>query len=106
MDHGQLLETLTETVGTLLERHLKMTKEWFPHELVPWSRGRDFDPGEPWDAAEFPLAEAVRSALYVNLLTEDNLPYYFHAISRLFGEDGAWGAWNRRWTAEEHRHSI
>ena len=24
-------------------------KEWFPHELVPWSRGRDFDAGEEWD---------------------------------------------------------
>jgi acyl-[acyl-carrier-protein] desaturase len=42
----------------------------------------------------------------VNLLTEDNLPYYFHAISRHLGEDDVWGTWNRRWTAEEHRHSI
>jgi len=83
-----------------------MTKEWFPHELVPWSQGRDFDPNASWDPDEFPLGDAVRSALYVNLLTEDNLPYYFHSISKLFGEDGAWGTWNRRWTAEEHRHSI
>ena len=33
----------------LLERHLGTAKEWFPHELVPWSRGRDFDEGEAWD---------------------------------------------------------
>ncbi len=106
MDHHQLLDAMTGTAETLLERHLKMTKEWFPHELVPWSQGRDFDPNASWDPDEFPLGDAVRSALYVNLLTEDNLPYYFHSISKLFGEDGAWGTWNRRWTAEEHRHSI
>jgi acyl-[acyl-carrier-protein] desaturase len=48
----------------------------------------------------------LRSALFVNLLTEDNLPYYFRTIEGLFGRDGAWGEWNRRWTAEEGRHSI
>jgi acyl-[acyl-carrier-protein] desaturase len=48
----------------------------------------------------------VRSALFVNLLTEDNLPYYFRTIERMFGADGPWGAWARRWTAEEGRHSI
>jgi acyl-[acyl-carrier-protein] desaturase len=106
MDHRHVLDTLKGTAETLLERHLSMTKEWFPHELVPWSLGRDFEPGTNWNPDEFPLPDAVRSALFVNLLTEDNLPYYFHAISRLFGEDDVWGVWNRRWTAEEHRHSI
>jgi acyl-[acyl-carrier-protein] desaturase len=48
----------------------------------------------------------VRSSLYVNLLTEDNLPYYLRDIHILFGGDDAWGAWARRWTAEEGRHSM
>ena len=48
----------------------------------------------------------MRSSLIVNLLTEDNLPYYFRTIERMFGGDGAWGAWARRWTAEEGRHSM
>jgi acyl-[acyl-carrier-protein] desaturase len=48
----------------------------------------------------------VASALFVNVLTEDNLPYYFASIDGLFGRDGAWGYWTRRWTAEEGRHSI
>jgi acyl-[acyl-carrier-protein] desaturase len=48
----------------------------------------------------------VRSALFVNLLTEDNLPYYFRTIDRMFGRDSAWGVWSGRWTAEEGRHSI
>src|SRR3954453_17294424 len=103
MNDEAILAELRPEAGRLFERHLDTAKEWFPHELVPWSRGRDFEPGEQWDEAESgsPLPDAVRSALYVNLLTEDNLPYYFHSISLLFGEDDAWGAWARRWTAEE-----
>jgi acyl-[acyl-carrier-protein] desaturase len=106
MDDRALLDSLKDTASALFERHLTKTKEWFPHELVPWSRGRDFVAGEEWDPDEFALSAAVRSALFVNLLTEDNLPYYFHSISQLLTEDGVWGEWNRRWTAEEHRHSI
>jgi acyl-[acyl-carrier-protein] desaturase len=101
-----LLRDLEPTVASLLDRHLTATKEWFPHEVVPWGEGRDFDPAQPWDPDEHPVPEAVRSALYVNLLTEDNLPYYFSTINRMFGADGAWGTWARRWTAEEGRHSI
>ena len=39
------------------------------------------------------------------MLTEENLPYYFRDSERLFGGEGAWGEWVRRWTAEEGRHS-
>ena len=101
-----LLAELAPTAERLLERHLAASKEWFPHELVPWGRGRDFAPEEPWEPSEAPMDPAVRSALFVNLLTEDNLPYYFRTIARMFGEDSAWGTWARRWTAEEGRHSI
>ena len=101
-----LLHELSPVAEALLERHLSNAKEWFPHELVPWSLGRDFEAGEEWDAAEAPMDEAVRSALFVNLLTEDNLPHYFRTINGLFGIDDAWGAWSKRWTAEEGRHAI
>lgn len=106
MDAPVLLAELAPTVEQLLERHLASSKEWFPHEVVPWSRGRDFAPDETWDPTEVDLPDAVRSALFVNLLTEDNLPYYFRTIEAMFGRDTVWGEWNRRWTAEEGRHSI
>jgi acyl-[acyl-carrier-protein] desaturase len=106
MDDAGLLTELTPVAEGLLERHLSTAKEWFPHELVPWSRARDFTPGEEWDPQEAALPEATRSALFVNLLTEDNLPYYFRTIERMFGADEVWGTWARRWTAEEMRHSI
>lgn len=44
--------------------------------------------------------------MLVNLLTEDNLPWYTRTISRMFGGDSVWGAWVQRWTAEEGRHAI
>ncbi len=106
MDDADVLRDLAPVARTLLERHLANAKEWFPHHLVPWSRGRDFSPGESWEPEQAPMDEAVRSALLVNLLTEDNLPHYFRTIGRMFGPDDPWGYWSRRWTAEEGRHSI
>ncbi len=100
------LAELEPTAEQLLERHLAQTKEWHPHTLVPWSRGRDFEPDYEWSPTEANLPSEVRSALFVNLLTEDNLPYYFRDIERMFGRNGAWGEWVRRWTAEEGRHAT
>ena len=106
MDDVALLSELAPTAEALFDRHLGVSREWFPHEFVPWERGRAFVPGESWDPDGCPMPEAVRSALYVNLLTEDNLPYYFSTIERVFGKDSVFRAWNRRWTAEENRHAI
>jgi acyl-[acyl-carrier-protein] desaturase len=81
--------------------------------MVPYSRGKDFEPGKQWTqndsdfgADEIEMSDAVRGSLFVNLLTEDNLPYYFRDINSLFGNDGVYGEWGRNWTAEEGRHSI
>ncbi len=107
----ELLAELEPTVARLLDRHLATSKEWFPHEHVPYSRGRDHDPGHEWtvddaDLGGHAIDDAVRSALIVNLLTEDNLPYYFRTLEDMVGTDGAWRTWTRRWTAEEARHSM
>jgi acyl-[acyl-carrier-protein] desaturase len=102
MNDATLLAELQPTAERLVERHLGMAKEWFPHELVEW---RPPPPCGGTGQAE-PLPDGVASALFVNVLTEDNLPYYFASIDSLFGRDGAWGYWTRRWTAEEGRHSI
>jgi acyl-[acyl-carrier-protein] desaturase len=111
VNETEILNELTPVAEQLLERHLATSKEWFPHEYVPYSRGRDHVPGEVWseddaDLGGATLSPEVRSALLVNLLTEDNLPYYFRSVERMFGKDGAWGAWVRRWTAEEGRHAM
>ena len=113
MEELALLKEIEPVAEELLNRHLGVAKEWFPHEMIPYSRGKDFVPGEQWNDSdsdfgsdEIKMSDAVRGSLFVNLLTEDNLPYYSRDINRLFGNDGAYGEWGRNWTAEEGRHSI
>ena len=106
MDDASFLQELAPEAERLLERHLSKSKEWFPHELVPWDEAGRHDPRAPWEPSHVPMDEVVRRALVVNLLTEDNLPYYTSKILLMFGDDHPWGAWARRWTAEEGRHSI
>ncbi|MFF0657583.1 acyl-ACP desaturase [Micromonospora tulbaghiae] len=109
LSQTDLLTELEPVVEKNLDRHLSLAKEWFPHEYVPWSEGRTFDGplgGEAWSPEDSTLPEVARTALIVNLLTEDNLPSYHHEIATLFGRDGAWGTWVHRWTAEEGRHGT
>jgi acyl-[acyl-carrier-protein] desaturase len=106
---AQLLQELEPVVATELDRHLAVAKEWMPHEYVPWSKGRDFDGvlnGQAWTPEQSPVSEVARTALVVNLLTEDNLPSYHREIHESFGSDGAWATWIGRWTAEEGRHAM
>ncbi len=104
-DQLDLLRELQPAAEAALERHLRLAKEWMPHEYVPWGQARDF--GEtPWDASQSSLSPIAQVAFEVNLLTEDNLPSYHREIVAAFGRDGAWGTWVHRWTAEEGRHSL
>jgi acyl-[acyl-carrier-protein] desaturase len=104
----RLLCDLEPVVASNLERHYRMTKDWQPHDYVPWGRGRDFAllGGEDWALEQSALDPVARTAMVVNLLTEDNLPSYHREIATRFGRDGAWGEWVGRWTAEEGRHAI
>src|SRR6476659_625758 len=96
----RLLHELEPVVAANLERHLKLAKDWNPHDYVPWSRGRDFAflGGEDWRPEDSPLEPSVQTAMTVNLLTEDNLPSYHREIAVRFGRDAAWGEWVGRWT--------
>ena len=107
-DTTALLLDLEPVVEANLDRHLAVAREWMPHEYVPWSRGRDFADlgGAAWAPDQSGLSALARTALEVNLLTEDNLPSYHREIERTFGREGAWGTWVHRWTAEEGRHAI
>lgn len=108
LDTTQLLAALEPVAEDNLNRHLNAAQEWMPHEYVPWSLGRDFKElgGEPWSVDQSQLSQIARTALEVNLLTEDNLPSYHREIDRAFGRDSAWGTWVNRWTAEEGRHAF
>ncbi|HSL09975.1 MAG TPA: acyl-ACP desaturase [Actinomycetota bacterium] len=102
---SELLQELEPLLSVELDRHNEQAVEWFPHEYVPYERGRNFV-DEPWTPSDSGLPDIASIAMEVNLLTEDNLPYYTLALTRTFGHTEAWDAWVRRWTAEEGRHSI
>jgi len=104
----ELLQELEQVAENNLNRHLSATTNWHPHDYVPWDQGRNFAElgGEDWDPTQSRLSEVAKAAMITNLLTEDNLPSYHRQAAEYFSQDGAWGTWVGRWTAEEGRHSI
>ena len=106
---SRLIRDLEPAVAIELERHIKTTKDWYPHEYVPWSEGRTFAGplnGDAWEAKDSRLTTVAQDSLVLNLMTEDNLPSYHTEIANSMSRDGAWNTWINRWTAEEARHSI
>ncbi len=106
---SRLIRDLEPVVAVELDRHIATTKDWYPHEYVPWSEGRDFAGplnGDAWEAKDSKLTTVAQDSLVLNLMTEDNLPSYHTEIALSMGRDGAWNTWINRWTAEEARHSI
>ncbi|ATD73003.1 MULTISPECIES: acyl-ACP desaturase [Gordonia] len=108
MTGSDLLRELLPVCETEVERHMRMTKDWHPHDYVPWDEGRNFAMlgGIDWDPEQSQLSETAKAAMITNLLTEDNLPSYHRVIAQNFSLDDAWGWWVGRWTAEENRHSV
>ncbi|HSN02624.1 MAG TPA: acyl-ACP desaturase [Acidimicrobiales bacterium] len=106
--HKSRVDLLTEIVPDverLYNRHLEAPRLWMPHEQIDWGQGENYG-DHPWSESDYPLAEGVRSSIYVNLLTEDNLPYYTHSILAHAPKDHPILDWNHQWTMEENRHSM
>jgi acyl-[acyl-carrier-protein] desaturase len=100
-----LVEAIEPEVERLTSEHMQRRSDWYFHDIVPWDRGRSFR-DEPWDPSQATISENARTSLVLNLLTEDNLPYYHSLIERNMPQTSAFGRWNRLWTAEEGQHSI
>lgn len=105
---AMILRELEPVVAKELNDHEERYENWYPHDYVPWSEGKNYYylGGKDWEPTESKLGQAAQAAMYVNLLTEDNLPSYHREISSVFGRDSAWGEWVDRWTAEENKHGI
>ncbi|MBT8197121.1 MAG: acyl-ACP desaturase [Acidimicrobiia bacterium] len=101
----ELAEAVTPAVERLMAEHRERREHWYAHEYVPWEQGRNFVT-EPWVETDANLSPEVRTALVLNLLTEDNLPYYHAEIEKHLPEGSPWQDWNRLWTAEEGQHAI
>tara|TARA_B100000686_G_scaffold272236_1_gene289281 strand:+ start:2259 stop:3179 length:921 start_codon:yes stop_codon:yes gene_type:complete len=101
----ELVSSVESEVSRLMTQHRERRQHWYAHDVVPWELGRSFR-DEPWDESQATLSPEVRTALQLNLLTEDNLPYYHAKISGAFSTDSPMIEWSRLWTAEEGQHSI
>jgi acyl-[acyl-carrier-protein] desaturase len=101
-----LVDELAAPAGELFDRHLAASKDWYPFEDVPFDVASDITAEERWNAEHYPLSDGVKSAIVVNVLTEDNLPYYTHTLLSPFAREHPLSEWTRRWTAEEWRHSA
>ncbi len=103
--YTELLQAISPAVEELMATHRERRTHWYAHEHVPWEEGRNYRT-EPWDPSQGNLAPEVRTALVLNLLTEDNLPYYHAELGRYLPEDSAYSRWQNLWTAEENQHAI
>ena len=104
-EHFELLQAVEPTVERLLAEHRARRVHWYFHDMIPWELGRNFKT-EPWDESQCTINERARTSLVLNLLTEDNLPYYHNALERHLPENSVWREWNGLWTAEEGQHAI
>jgi acyl-[acyl-carrier-protein] desaturase len=100
-----LLTEIAPDVERLYNRHLEAPRLWYPHEQIDWGQGQNFGT-HPWSETDYPIADGVRSSIYVNLLTEDNLPYYTSTLLAHAPKDHPIRDWNHQWTMEENRHSM
>ena len=101
----ELVKSVEPTIESLMAEHRERREHWYFQDLIPWEQGRSFC-DEPWDESQATLAPEVRTALVLNLLTEDNLPYYYALFQPFFDVDSPMVRWSRLWTAEEGQHSL
>ncbi|HJR92988.1 MAG TPA: acyl-ACP desaturase [Acidimicrobiia bacterium] len=104
-EHLEVVEALEPTVAKLIAEHRERRKHWYFHDFIPWEEGRSFTK-EPWEESQASINERARTSLVLNLLTEDNLPYYHATLEKYLPAGSVWREWNGLWTAEEGQHAI
>jgi acyl-[acyl-carrier-protein] desaturase len=102
-----VMTDLSARVDELTEAHAGARAPWWPSEVYPVARTPEADQERALlrERARG-IPEGVKIALALNLITEEGLPHYHHAISTSFGDDGPWHRWAHLWTAEEDRHGC
>ena len=104
-EHLELVEAVEPTVARLIAEHRERRRHWYFHDFIPWEEGRNFVK-EPWEESQATINERARTSLVLNLLTEDNLPYYHVVLENYLPKGSVWREWNGLWTAEEGQHAI
>lgn len=79
--------------------------DWSYHEFIPWEKGRSFKE-EPWTIEQRKLPPAIYTAVETSLLTEVNLPFFYHHLAVTFkGSLQVLQDFVHTWVSEEDQHS-
>ncbi|NOU93664.1 acyl-ACP desaturase [Paenibacillus sp. LMG 31456] len=79
--------------------------DWSYHEFIPWELGRSFIE-EPWAPEQRNLPLPIYTAVETSLLTEVNLPFFYHHLAVTFkGSLQVLQDFVHTWVAEEDQHS-
>ncbi|MDX1545549.1 MAG: acyl-ACP desaturase [Rhodothermales bacterium] len=106
---AEVLGELEPLVQEWMDEHRRKRRLWFPSEFLPADEQMDEDDerrlAKLRERARG-LSDAVRTAVTVNLLTEEGLPHFHRTLSNYLGNESPWQDWNHMWTAEEDRHGV
>lgn len=79
--------------------------DWSYHEFIPWELGRSFI-DDPWSIEQRKLPEPIYLAVETSLLTEVNLPFFYHHLATTFkGSLQVLQDFVHTWVSEEDQHS-
>ena len=101
----EVLSDLDSVVKDLILKHQSKRELWFPSEFLPAGE-KDLDDKVISDlrARARGIADSVRVAITINIITEEGLPHFHRLIAQHLGSTTFWSQWNNLWTAEEDRH--
>jgi acyl-[acyl-carrier-protein] desaturase len=103
----EVLKCLENNVKEWIESHLAKRKLWYSSDFLPSDEKTDDDKNsvsQKLKERAKGIKDSVRTALAVNLLTEEGLPHFHTLISKYLGDNSFWAKWTNMWTAEEDRH--
>jgi acyl-[acyl-carrier-protein] desaturase len=79
--------------------------DWSYHEYIPWELGESFKE-KPWSISQRKLPEPIYLAVETSLLTEVNLPFFYHHLAVTFrGSLKVLQDFVHTWVSEEDQHS-
>ena len=103
----EVLKDLEAKVRGLMAEHEEKRQLWFPSELLQPEEGESPDEHvKELRRRAAGIPDSARTAVALNLLTEEGLPHFHRLLAVYLGDDTFWRAWNNLWTAEEDRHGV
>ena len=101
----EVLNDLEDKVRDMMKIHEEKRELWYPSDLIGPEQGADPDAHrQALRRRASGIPDHARTALALNLLTEEGLPHFHRLLAVYLGNDSHWSRWNNLWTAEEDRH--